>query len=143
MTMRAPIHDLHRTNLVTYLSLVSGMGAIAMARSDGVPLAGVALAISAIADTFDGRFARRFSRTARQARIGHELDSLVDAVVFGAAPAVVVASQLSASGGELFFAWAAASVYLVAVVTRLAYYNVQKDDGGFVGVPAPAAALVC
>jgi CDP-diacylglycerol--serine O-phosphatidyltransferase len=138
--MRAPIHDLHVSNLVTYTALAAAVSAITLALDAGrVHLAAAALGIAAIADTFDGRFARLFNRTPRQARCGREIDSLVDAIAFGAAPIVVV---VAATGPSTLLA-AAALFYALSVVTRLAFYNVEDDAAGFVGVPTPAAALLC
>ena len=39
--------------------------------------------------------------------------------------------------------WASAFAYVGAVVTWLGFYNVEADDERFVGLPAPAATLVC
>lgn len=140
--LQAPVGDLHISNLLTYLSLTGGMAAIAAAIAfENVPLAGVAIAVSAVADTFDGRYANSFRRTPRQARIGHELDSLADTVAFGVAPAVVISAALE--GPAAIAAWMAATAYVLAAIVRLAYYNVQDEGGGFVGMPTPAAALLC
>lgn len=143
--MKAPVHDLHVSNLLTYGALAAAVMAVALAldgRSDH--LAAAALGLAAIADTFDGRFARLFRRTPRQARCGREIDSLVDAVAFGAAPVVVLlAATGPVSGWVALLGWAAAMFYMLAAVTRLAYYNVDDDHTQFVGVPAPAAALLC
>jgi phosphatidylserine synthase len=46
-------------------------------------------------------------------------------------------------GFAAVFSWAVAGFYLLAVVTRLAFYNIQDDGERFVGIPTPAAALVC
>jgi CDP-diacylglycerol---serine O-phosphatidyltransferase len=137
--MRAPVHDLHASNLVSYVSLASGMAAMTLALEGLIPHAGIAIAVSAVADTFDGRFARRFQRTPRQARLGHELDSLVDAIAFGAAPAVVVGAAVHAHPIAVSIAGA---LYATAVVTRLAHYNLQDEEGRFSGIPSPAAALI-
>ena len=142
--MRAPIHDMHVGNLLTYGSLAAAVAALAVARGAGAPAAaGGWLALAALLDTFDGRFARCFERTSRQRRLGGELDSLVDVCAFGVAP-VVVLGAVSPPGGGLPAAvwWASAFVYLGAVVTRLGFYNVETDDTRFVGLPTPAAALV-
>ena len=143
--MRAPVHDLHVSNLLTYVSLAAGVSSVGVV-FDGrsVALAGAALAVAAAADTCDGRFARLFARTGRQARIGHELDSLVDAVAFGLAPVVVLsASRMPGPAMGAVVWWVAAVFYVLAVVTRLSFYNVEGDDTRFIGVPAPAAALLC
>ena len=147
--MRAPIHDVHVGNLLTYGALAAALAAIAAARVDapapaGAPVAaGGWLALAALLDTFDGRFARCFHRSPRQHRLGAQLDSLVDACAFGVAPVVVLASVSPPAGGLPAAAWwASAFAYLGAVVTRLGFYNVEADDSRFVGLPAPAAALV-
>jgi CDP-diacylglycerol--serine O-phosphatidyltransferase len=142
--MRAPVYDLHPSNLLTYASLFAGLGAIAAARGYGsAAAAGALLALAALADTFDGRFARRFRRSERQGQLGRELDSLVDGIVFGLVP-VVVLEVLPGRANELSAAlwWAAACFYVLAVVTRLSFYNVEGDHAGFVGLPTPAAALI-
>jgi phosphatidylserine synthase len=142
--MRAPLHDIHLSNLLTYGSLMAAVTAVAASAGvQNTAIAGCALAVAAIMDAFDGRFARRFRRSPRQARIGHELDSLVDAVTFGLAPVVVVSARFPTDGFAAVLSWAVAGLYVLAVVTRLAFYNVQNDEQRFVGIPAPAAALVC
>ncbi len=142
--MKAPINDLQVGNLLTYGSLAAAVAAMAVARLAVAPAAaGGWLALAALLDSFDGRFARCFERTPRQRRLGGELDSLVDVCAFGVAP-VVVLESLSVHGGGLLAAiwWSSAFVYLGAVVTRLGFYNVEGDDTRFVGLPTPAAALV-
>jgi CDP-diacylglycerol--serine O-phosphatidyltransferase len=142
--MRAPLHDVHVSNLLTYGSLTAAITAVAAStRMENAALAGCALALAAIMDAFDGRFARRFHRSSRQARVGHELDSLVDAVTFGLAPVVVVGARFPSDGVAAVVSWGVAGFYLLAVVTRLAFYNVQEDEDRFVGIPTPAAGLVC
>jgi phosphatidylserine synthase len=142
--MRAPIHDLHASNTVTYLSLAAGLAAIAASQAPGGRGAACALmAGSALADTFDGRFARRFTRSPRQSLIGAETDNLVDAVVFGIVPVVVVSRLAGVPGGAAAAAWwGAAFFYLLAVVVRLGFFSVEADHDRFIGLPTPAAALV-
>jgi CDP-diacylglycerol--serine O-phosphatidyltransferase len=141
--MRAPLHELHASNLLTYGSLAASVTVAAASGRDHPAVAGCALALAAIMDAFDGRFARQFSRSPRQTRIGHELDSLADAVTFGLAPVVLVGARFPAAGLPAFFSWSVAVFYLLAVATRLAFYNVQDDEERFIGIPAPAAGLVC
>lgn len=142
--MRAPIHDLHASNLLTYLALLAALAAVAAALEHGsLAAAGAFLSAAALADTFDGRFARRFTRNDRQRRLGTQLDSLVDAIVFGLAPIVVV-SALPGRADGLADAlwWMAAFCYVLATVTRLSFYNVEEDEARFIGVPMPAIALI-
>jgi phosphatidylserine synthase len=142
--MSAPIHDLHPSNLLTYGALGFALAAVATAaEGSSFAAAGALLAAAALADTFDGRFARRFARTDRQRRIGAELDSLVDAIVFGLAPIIIVNALPGRTGGLAAVGWwAAAFCYVLATVTRLSFYNVARDESRFVGIPMPAIALI-
>jgi phosphatidylserine synthase len=142
--MIAPIHDLHCSNLLTYLALGLALAAVATAvNADNFAAAGALLAAAAVADTFDGRFARCFARTDRQRALGAQLDSLVDAIVFGLTPIVVLNALPGQRGGvEEIVWWAAAFCYALATVTRLGFYNVELNESRFVGVPMPAIALI-
>jgi CDP-diacylglycerol--serine O-phosphatidyltransferase len=141
---RAPVHDLHVSNLLTYAALAAAVAACMLALDAATrPLAAAAVALAAIADTFDGAFARLFARTPRQARCGMEIDSLVDAMAFGAAPLVVLFATGPKEAIPGAFQWIGGVAYALAVTTRLAFYNVERDATAFVGVPTPAAALVC
>lgn len=142
--MSAPIGDVHASNLLTYVGLAAALAAVAMAvERSSFAGAGALLAVAALADTFDGRFARRFPRTERQRQVGAQLDSLVDAIVFGLAPIVVAGALPGRRDGIAAAAWwAAAFCYVLATVTRLSFYNVDQDESRFVGVPTPAIALI-
>jgi CDP-diacylglycerol--serine O-phosphatidyltransferase len=80
---------------------------------------------------------------------GAELDSLADAISFGAAPAAIVfvaASQYAdARPLTTLLIWMSSFFYLGCTLWRLAKYNTlavngKKDDGCFTGLPSPAAA---
>lgn len=141
--MNSPTAAFHPSNLLTYASLTAGLGAIAAAFAGSIATAGALLALAALCDTFDGRFARRFTRSSELQTLGAQLDSLSDAVAFGVAPVVATTILLgSGPGGARALWWLAAGVYTACTLARLAFYNVAKHDDRFVGVPAPAAALV-
>jgi len=134
--LSSPLGAIHRANALTYGSLVASLAAM-LAALDGRPGdAGALLALSVLCDTFDGRFARLFTRTPAERQAGAQLDSLSDAIAFGAAPIVCVWSL-----GEPSLL--AASAYAAGIITRLAFFNVTHEErAGFVGVPAPVAALI-
>ena len=136
----SPLDAFHRSNALTYASLCAGMTAVSSAMSGSAAGAGALIAAAVIFDTFDGAFARRFTRTPTQREIGVQLDSLADAIVFGFVP-VVCMWLLAKDGG-----WGlsiAGPVYTAHAITRLAFYNVTHETReGFVGVPVPVAALI-
>jgi phosphatidylserine synthase len=142
--LRRPLEAVHRSNLLTYASLAAGVTAMAVSRdAGGRSLAGALLATAALADTFDGRFARRFDRSPWQRRIGAEIDNVVDAVVFGAVPVSVLASLAPPGAGwQGRLWWGAAFAYVLSAVTRLAFFAAESDDDHFVGMPTPVAGLV-
>jgi CDP-diacylglycerol--serine O-phosphatidyltransferase len=143
--MRSPGSSFHVSNLLTYVALAAGLGAVAAALHGSAAGAGAFLAVAALADTFDGRFARSFVRSTNLAAIGVELDSLTDAVSFGVAPVVAMSILMgSQSAGTAAIWWTASTWYVACALTRLAFYNVSQADvrEGFVGVPTPVAALV-
>jgi CDP-diacylglycerol---serine O-phosphatidyltransferase len=135
----------HPSNLLTYLSVAAGLMAIVAAgelRSWSV--AGALLAVCALADTMDGRFARLFRRSESQARFGVELDSLADALTFGVVPVVCLYLLLPFPSPAARVLWmVAAVVYVLGALTRLAFFNVHHTETpGFVGLPTTAAGLV-
>ena len=132
-------------NLVTYVSIAGGFLAMSAALGGGGwALVGVCLGVSVIADMFDGTFASQFTRTERERAFGAQLDSLSDALAFGAAPVVAGSFLVTLDSTWIRVVWGASSVvYLVAVVTRLAFFNVYQGQGSrFVGLPSTMAGLV-
>ena len=92
----------------------------------------------AIADNLDGRIAR-FTRTGSD--FGTELDSLVDAISFGVAPAIILYRAYFLDG----WGWILPFAYIAAVVIRLARFNVQQGGHArkhFVGLPSPTAGML-
>ena len=75
--MNSPAWSFHRSNLLTYVSLAAGIGSVAAALQHSAAGAGAFLALAALPDTFDGRFARLFARSRELQALGAELDSLV------------------------------------------------------------------
>ena len=73
--MASPADPFDRRNLLTYTSLLCGVGAVAAASAGRPSAAGIAVAAAVVADTFDGRFARRFGSDPRRRALGQELDS--------------------------------------------------------------------
>lgn len=129
-------------NAVTLLSLCCGMSAIELAITGRYRAAAIAIIIAGILDGLDGRAARLFNATST---FGAELDSLVDLVSFGVAPALLLYHwSLFALAG---FGWAFAVFYAACCGLRLARFNTGLHDGSgddkrgsFTGVPAPAGA---
>lgn len=140
----SPVALLHPSNLLTYAAVViAATGAVMATVLGDVRAAGAAMAIAVIADTFDGKFSRRFSRTPFQSAFGVQLDSLADAITSGLVPVMVMSTTAVGRSPLQFGLWAiGAFAYLIAALTRLGYYNLTETaHSHFVGLPAPAATL--
>jgi len=132
-------------NLITLLALCAGLTAIRMAVEAKLEWALAAIVFAALLDGIDGRLARLLKGTSR---FGAELDSLADFVNFGVAPALILyfwgLQDLGHAG------WIAALVFAICCGLRLARFNVMIEDPNrpawagnfFVGVPAPAGAII-
>jgi CDP-diacylglycerol---serine O-phosphatidyltransferase len=130
-------------NLVTLLALCLGLTAIRLAIEGRFDAAVYAILIAALLDGIDGNLARYLKGTSR---FGAELDSLADFVNFGCVPALVlyfwILKDLKSLG------WIVCLVFAIAMVLRLARFNVMLDDptrpewkkSFFVGMPAPMGA---
>lgn len=129
-------------NLVTILGLCAGLTAIRFSFLGRFDLAAGLIVFAAVIDGFDGLLARKLDAASL---IGAELDSLADFVDFGVAPAVLVYFATLSDTGDL--GWTFALVFAVCCCLRLARFNVNRDvplegRAHFVGVPAPAGALL-
>jgi CDP-diacylglycerol---serine O-phosphatidyltransferase len=125
-------------NGFTLANLFCGIYAIVQASRDNYDLAALFVTLGGLADALDGRVARA---TGSGSRFGEELDSLVDAISFGLAPAMI-----------MFFAvlnqdnwnWLLVFFFTACAVMRLARFNVEQAGRvktHFHGLPSPAAGM--
>jgi len=123
-------------NGFTLGSLFFGIFAIVAASRGEHVRAGWYIVTAAFCDMFDGRIARA---TNTGSPFGEQLDSLVDAISFGVAPALMMYfAELNHTGWDWIFVW----LYVACAVMRLARFNVEqagKSKLFFQGLPSPAA----
>ena len=148
-------------SLFTVSNGLSGFAAIHFATRSGLAHAAPAdlrtsallIFLAMVFDMLDGRVARMTRRTSD---FGAQLDSLSDAVSFGAAPAMLmVQTVIMAMRGHQSFlgdavmvervVWCIAGVYLACAEMRLARFNVENEPDEsahmhFSGLPSPGAA---
>jgi CDP-diacylglycerol--serine O-phosphatidyltransferase len=121
-------------------NLFFGFWAIVSAFNGNFRWAGWFIVFAGILDMLDGRVAR-LSGTGT--RFGAELDSLVDVISFGVAPALLMYFLDFSNAGR--FAWILCYIYVVAVALRLARFNVlsagKPPSPWFTGLPSPAAGM--
>ena len=130
----------HIPNLLTLINATCGVVAIYFITAQSTNGVAACILLAALCDMLDGMVARKLGV---QGPLGKELDSLADAISFGAVPAFLWSSILS-DYGTLAQPWgiilggtvAASSVY------RLAKFNLSTDQSiDFIGMPTPANAL--
>ncbi len=133
--------------LLTLGNGVCGLASIAVTTSISLPwtpqqqlfVAGLLVFGGMLFDALDGSAARM---TGQSSEFGAQLDSLCDAITFGAAPAVIVWRFSDLLPHRL--SWVIGVIFALCVLIRLARFNVEtnEDDShqGFDGLPSPAAA---
>jgi CDP-diacylglycerol--serine O-phosphatidyltransferase len=133
-------------NLVTILGLCAGLTSIRVMLDGDFRFAAGLIVFAALIDGLDGLLARRLKATSD---FGAELDSLSDFLCFGVAPGLLVFHALLDDAQGI--GWLFALVFTICCCLRLARFNVVKalETAGerepkrhFVGVPAPAGALL-
>ncbi|MFA9200978.1 MAG: phosphatidylcholine/phosphatidylserine synthase [Cypionkella sp.] len=130
-------------NAITAAAMCSGLTGIRFAMSERWEEAVIAVILAGVLDGIDGRIARLLKA---QSRFGAELDSLVDSLSFGTAPALIL--YLWALGDLTRLGWFAALAFALCGALRLARFNAQidateqphKSAGFLTGVPAPVGA---
>ncbi|MDX2027289.1 MAG: CDP-diacylglycerol--serine O-phosphatidyltransferase [Alphaproteobacteria bacterium] len=129
-------------NLLTLLSLCSGLTAMRFTLMEKWHEAALAIVLAGIFDMLDGRVARMLNIASK---FGAELDSLSDVISFGVAPGFIMYEWTMKEAGGL--GWVAVLVYAVCAALRLARFNTMLEDplppwakNYFTGIPAPAGA---
>lgn len=130
-------------SVITILALCAGLSSVKFALDNQIGMALSMIGAAAILDSLDGRVARLLDATSR---IGAELDSLADSISFGVSPALVL--YVTLLDGQAF-GWIITLIFAVSIVLRLARFNTLLEEEQpayskeyFVGVPAPAAAII-
>lgn len=125
-------------NGFTLASLFFGMFAIVSASRGEFDTAGLYVVFGGVCDALDGRVARA---TGTGSKFGSELDSLVDAISFGLAPAMIMYfAVLNRNGWDWIFAF----LFTSCAVIRLARFNIEQAGRAkkyFHGLPSPVAGM--
>jgi len=125
-------------NGFTLLNLFFGIFAIVEASRGNYSTAGTYIVLGGVADAIDGRVARA---TRSGSRFGAELDSLVDAISFGLAPAMLMFFAVFNQHG---WEWIFCFFFTMCAVIRLARFNVEQAGRAkthFNGLPSPMAGM--
>jgi CDP-diacylglycerol--serine O-phosphatidyltransferase len=125
-------------NAFTLGNLFLGIWAMIVASRGQFDTAAWLIVTAAAVDMMDGRIAR-FTSTGSE--FGEQLDSLVDAISFGVAPAFIFYYLFLSDG---VWGWTLSYIYIAAVIIRLARFNVEQAGSAkanFHGLPSPTAGM--
>ncbi len=126
-------------NGFTLANLFFGIFAIVSAAKGEHERAVWYIIVGAMCDAIDGRVARA---TGTGSKFGEELDSLVDAISFGFAPAMMMYYAVLNKNG---LDWILVFLFAACAVMRLARFNVEQAGRAkthFRGLPSPVAGGV-
>lgn len=125
-------------SLFTLANLFFGIWSIVLASQGEFYLASWWIVVAGVLDMLDGLSAR-MSKT--DTHFGAQLDSLVDIVSFGVAPATLIYFLEFSEMGP--YAWVFSYAFVVCVALRLARYHAQPAPPGsaFTGLPCTAAGM--
>jgi CDP-diacylglycerol--serine O-phosphatidyltransferase len=128
-------------NAFTLGNLFFGFWSIVSAYNGNFLWAGWFIVFAGVLDMLDGRIARASNSGSR---FGAELDSLVDVISFGVAPALLMFFLEFSTAGRL--AWVICFFYVACAALRLARFNVLASTGDkpsrwFTGLPSPSAGM--
>ncbi|MBP1908157.1 CDP-diacylglycerol--serine O-phosphatidyltransferase [Methanolobus bombayensis] len=123
-------------DFVTILNALCGVVAIILVINGFTYLAPLLILIAAVADGIDGHIARKFTSS----EIGGNLDSLADAISFGAAP-VIITYSLTGNNAQ-YILLPAMLFYFTCGILRLARFNtIYKKKNAFSGLPITAGGI--
>ena len=136
------------TVVLTYASLVSAVIGMIQASKGSFSTAVICLLVSGLCDAFDGAVARtKKDRTEDEKAFGIQVDSLVDAISFGVAPAFLCYCMgVNGMVGQFIL-----FCFCLCGVIRLAFFNVletnrQKTEDGctksYRGLPITSSSII-
>lgn len=129
----------HIPNTITSMNLLSGIMGVIFALEGHLEWALPMMVLAAVFDFCDGLAARLLDA---HSPIGGELDSLADLVSFGVLPSLMLYKVMPADT-PVVVRFLPLFVAVMSAV-RLAKFNVDdRQTRGFLGLPTPAAALLC
>lgn len=131
-----------KCDLLTMTGICSAFIGIILAIKLHFLYATLCMVISGVCDAFDGRLARKYSYDDNAKVYGVQLDSLSDAICFGAFPAILTAMQ-----SQYIITYIICAFYVLCGVIRLAWFNTLANDENaernvYIGVPITTVSIL-
>ena len=131
----------HIPNAITSMNLVCGLVGVVFALRSRLDIAFYCMLAASVCDFLDGWAARKLDAASD---FGKEMDSLSDLVSFGFLPALMLCMLMQTFRFETgWLCWLPLVLTLFSGL-RLAKFNTDpRQADRFLGLPTPAAALLC
>ncbi|MCH9753493.1 MAG: CDP-diacylglycerol--serine O-phosphatidyltransferase [Alphaproteobacteria bacterium] len=134
-------------SIVTMIALCAGLTSIRYGFDHKWEQSVLLIILAAFLDGMDGRLARYLDVTSE---FGAQIDSLVDFVNFGVAPAIIIYMWTLNSIHIHGVGWGFVLVFAICMAIRLARFNVlalknedsKENDLFFIGMPAPLCGIL-
>lgn len=132
----------NKSVILTYIGAISAVLGMALSFTGQIKYAVLCMIVCGVADLFDGMIARRCKRTEEEKEFGIQIDSLTDMVSFAVFPVVLS----FAMGNTEWYHIIISSLYVIAAITRLGYFNVSTstttETKFYTGLPVTFASLI-
>lgn len=135
----------NKSVILTYLGVAAAVSGMVLSIGGNIRIAMLCMIISGVCDIFDGTVARLCKRTDAEKEFGIQIDSLADMVDFAVYPIIlgIGLKQMKWFNVIVYI------VYVLAAITRLAYFNMvtatntnPEEHGIYYGLPVTASALI-
>lgn len=129
--------------MLTYTGAAAAVCGMALATGGNIKGALLCLSFAGLCDIFDGTVARHCKRTEDEKHFGIEIDSLSDAVNFGALPVIIFFCMGYTRPQHILIA----ALYIIGALSRLGYFNLtaMKTEGPvkhYTGLPVTCASML-
>ena len=136
----------NKSVILTYIGAICSI--LGMFYVEHMTFAIICLMLAGICDLFDGKIARMCKRTEQEKEFGIQIDSLVDVVSSVVFPVVILGEGCSMFL-DSYSIWGVltvlgASIYLLAGVIRLAWFNITTDGhtSYYSGLPVTSICII-
>ena len=132
----------NKSVILTYVGIAFAI--FGMMFVENLKVALICLMVAGICDLFDGKIARMCKRTEQEKEFGVQIDSLCDVISSLIFPIVILNQICVDNGINQYLTFAVSVLYVLAGITRLAWFNITTTGKmtHFQGLPVTAITVI-
>lgn len=132
----------NKSVILTYVGIAFAI--FGMMFVENLKVALICLMVAGICDLFDGKIARMCKRTEQEKEFGVQIDSLCDVISSLIFPTVILNQICVDNGINQYLTFAVSVLYVLAGITRLAWFNITTTGKmtHFQGLPVTAITVI-